>query len=29
MHGHGSLTAPSAGLYLLKSDGKTVQVVVT
>ena len=28
MHGHGSLTAPSAGLYLLKSDGKTVKVVV-
>lgn len=28
MHGHGSVTAPSAGLYLLKSDGKTVKVVV-
>ena len=28
MHGRGSLTAPSAGLYLLKSDGKTVKVVV-
>lgn len=28
MHGRGSLTAPSAGLYLLKSEGKTVKVVV-
>ncbi len=28
MHGHGSVTAPSAGLYLLKSEGKTVKVVV-
>lgn len=28
MHGHGSVTAPSSGLYLLKSEGKTVKVVV-
>lgn len=28
MHGRGSVTAPSAGLYLLKSEGKTVKVVV-
>lgn len=28
MHGHGSVTAPSAGLYLLKSEGKAVKVVV-
>ena len=28
MHGRGSLTAPCAGLYLLKSEGKTVKVVV-